>query len=102
MSDAIPIALSVCLLVAVFVLTRYFIAWKFQQASRSVIGELEAKGAMNTASAVDLPYRSPNPLRIGLRDYHAKSLEYMVSEGVIGKTETGRYYLRIRPAQPRQ
>ena len=102
MSETLNIILGACLLAAVFVLTRYIVAWKFQQASRSIIRQLEAKGAMNPASAVDLPYRTPNSLRIGLRDYHAKSLECMVGEGIIGKTETGRYYLRIGSAQPGQ
>lgn len=100
MSETLQIVLGVCVLVAVFVLTRYIVARKFQRASWSIVRQLEAKGAMDPASAVDLPYRAPSMLRIGLRDYYGKSLDYMVREGIIGKTETGRYYLRIRPPEP--
>lgn len=100
MSEAFQIILGGFFLVAVFVLTRYLIAWKFQRASLSIIRELEAKGAVDPLSAVALPYREPHLLRVGLRDYHSRSLEYMVRQGAIGKTETGKYYLRIRPVQP--
>jgi hypothetical protein len=34
---------------------------------------------------VDLPYAKQNPLRIGVRNYYAKAIEFMVTEDVVGK-----------------
>jgi hypothetical protein len=83
-------------LAAVFALTRVGIAWKLRRAAGSIIKELESKGAVDVITAADLPYSKPNLLRIGMRDYHYKALEYLVNEGAIGKTGGGKYYLRIR------
>lgn len=87
-------------MVGVFVLTRFIISWKFRRVSMAIIRELEEREARDPLSAAELPYSKPNLLRIGLRDYHSKALEYMVAEGVVARTQAGKYYLLIRQSQP--
>lgn len=86
-------------MVGVFVLTRYIIGWKFKRVSMAIIRELEERGARDPLSAAELPYSKPNLLRIGLRDYHSKALEYMVAEGVVARTQAGKYFLLIGPTR---
>lgn len=96
MSETLQILLGSLFLIAVFILTRFGISWKMGRTASSIMQELESKGAVDMFSAVDLPYAKPNLLRIGMRDYHHKALEYLVSEGVVGKTGTGKYYLLVK------
>ncbi|MEW6351643.1 MAG: hypothetical protein AB1646_21555 [Thermodesulfobacteriota bacterium] len=95
MSDTIIIFLSLCFLIGAFVATRYGIAWKLKGASRDILRELERKGAVDVFTAVDLSRFKRNILWLGTRDYHAQALDCMVSEGVIGRTGAGNYYLRV-------
>jgi len=96
MSETFQIVLGFLFLVAVFVLTRYIIVWKLRRASGYIVRDLEKQEALDPVTAVDLPYTKQDLLRIGMRNYHAKAIEFMVSEGVVGKTEGGKYYLRVR------
>ena len=95
MPESVQIVLGLVFLVGVFILTRLGIMWKLRQSAESLIRELEVNGAVTDSSAIRLPYSEQNPLRIGLRDYKSKALEYLVSEGVVGKTDDGKYYLLI-------
>jgi hypothetical protein len=98
MSETVQIVLGFIFLVAVFALTRYLIALKLKRASALIIRDLEKQQAFDPITAVDLPYTKQDLLRIGMRNYHAKAIEYMLSEGVVGKTESGKYYLRVGSA----
>ncbi len=95
MSETIQIVIGVFFLITVFILTRLGIAWKLRRAAGSIVKELESKGAIDVITAAELPYSKPNILRIGMRDYHYKALEYLVNEGAVGKTGSGKYYLCI-------
>lgn len=101
MSETVQIVIGIVFLIAVFILTRVGIAWKLRKAAGSIIKELESKDAVDVITAVELPYSKPNLLRIGMRDYHYKALEYLVNEGAVGKTGSGKYYLRIRTSVDR-
>jgi len=101
MSEPIQIALGILFLACVFVLTRYLIAWKLKRATGRIIGDLESQGAVDPVTAMDLPYAQQNPLRIGMRNYYAKAIEYMVAEGAVAKTGSGKYYLRAQAARGR-
>jgi len=98
MPESVQIAIGFLLLMVVFVLTRYMVAWQEKRATETVLRDLEAQAALDPFTAVELPYAKLNPLRIGMRNYHVKAVEYMVSEGVVGKTGNGRYYLRAHDA----
>jgi hypothetical protein len=92
-SETAQIILAAICLVGLFILTRIVITWKFRSVSTNIIRDLKAKGATGPQSAVGLPYEKPHPIRIGMRDYPSKALEYLVQEGVVKKTGAGKYYL---------
>jgi hypothetical protein len=101
MSETAQILIAALFLVIVFILTRLGIAWKMGQTAARILQDLESRQAFDPMSAVPLPYAKPPVLRIGLRDYPSKTLEHLVTEGAIGKTEDKRYYLVKRlPKQP--
>jgi hypothetical protein len=94
MSESVQIVLGLVALAGVFVLTRLGVAWQLKRASGFIIRDLQKQGAVDPVSAVELPYTRQNLLRIGMRNYYAKAIEYLQSEGTVGKTDNGRYYLR--------
>ena len=94
MSEIVQIVLGLLFLVGIFVLTRYVVAWQIRRATGRIIGDLQSQEAVDPITAVDLPYTKQNPLRIGMRNYYAKAIEFMVSEGVVGKTGSEKYYLQ--------
>ncbi|MBI5252753.1 MAG: hypothetical protein HY912_24925 [Desulfomonile tiedjei] len=96
MSETAQILLGFIFLIGCFVLTRYIVTWQIKRATGLIIRDLEKQEAFDPLTAVDLPYTKQNPLRMGMRNYYAKSMEYMVNEGVVGKTGSGKYYLRVR------
>ena len=55
MSETVQIAMGICILLGVFVLTRRYHAWRVKRAFQFIIEDLKTKGAMNPKTAVDLP-----------------------------------------------
>jgi hypothetical protein len=100
MSESLQIVLGLAFVLFAFVVSRFVIAWQLQRASRSIIRDLQSGQARDPLSALDLPYAKPDYLRIGMRDYRRKALEYMINDGVVAKTESGRYYLKFSPPEP--
>jgi hypothetical protein len=94
MSETVQIGIGILFLISVFILTRLGIMWKLRKAAGFILKELESQGAVDVFTAVDLPYSKPDLLRIGMRDYHHKALEYLLEEGAVGKTGSGKYYVR--------
>jgi hypothetical protein len=101
MSEPVQIILSLLLLVGVFVLTRYIIVWKMRNASSFILRDLEKQQALDPVTAVHLPYTKQDIFGLGMRNYHAKAIEYMLSEGAVGKTSDGKYYLRATSSRAR-
>jgi hypothetical protein len=99
MPESAQIFIGVCLLIVVFILTRYMVYRKLRRAAESIIGLLESRGAVDEGSAIELPNPKPNFLRI-VRDYDSKALGYMVAQGVVGKTADGKYYLPAKRNAP--
>ncbi len=93
MSDWVQIAIGVCLLILAFALSRLIVAWQLKRAARFIVKDLQAKKALDSDSAVELPYSKTQIFRLGIRDYRPKVLEYMVAQGGVGITEDNRYYL---------
>ena len=98
MTEFVQIVLGIIFLAIVYILTRYGIAHRIRRTATLVIRDLERQEAFDPGSAVDLPYAKPQYFRFGLRDYRPKALESLIQAGVIGKTETDKYYLLQRGA----
>ncbi len=96
MSEPLQIVLGFLFLVALFLLTRWFMVLKIRSTCNAIVKELEDRGAFDSKTAVLLPYDRPHLFKIGMRDYRPKALEALVQSGVIIKTGTGRYYLAHR------
>ncbi len=97
MNETVEIVVGVGVLVAVYILTRHFHSWRFSRTYVLIINDLKKKGAVNPASAVELPYAKKKMLRIGTRDYRPKALEHLAMKQIVGVTATGRYYLVVNP-----
>lgn len=100
MSETSRIILGICILILVYVLTRRVHAWRMKRACSFIIKDLEHKGALDHSSSVELPYEKKSVFRGGMRDYRPKALEYLVLSDIIGMTDSGKYYLRNRKADP--
>lgn len=94
MSETIQIILGILFLTGVYILSRFGVVWRVRRASGFIIQDLERRGAFDPASAVDLPYAKANYFRVGIRDFRPKALESLIQNGIIGKTESGGYYLK--------
>ena len=92
MSETVQIAIGICILLGVFVLTRRYHAWQVKRAFQFIIEDLKTKGAMNPKTAVDLPYCRRNVLG-GLKDHRPTALKSLVLERIVGISEDGKYYL---------
>ena len=97
MNETVEIIVGVGVLVAVYILTRHFHSWRFSRTYVLIINDLKKRGALNPASAVELPYAKKSMLRIGTRDYRPKALEHLAMKQIIGMTDSGRYYLIVKP-----
>jgi hypothetical protein len=96
MSEPVQIILGVIFLVGIFIFTRYIVTWRLRRAAGRIIRDLEKEEAYDPFTAIDLPYAKQDLLRMGMRNYHVKAIEFMTSESVVGKTGSGKYYLRVR------
>lgn len=94
MSEANQIILGVIFLAAVYVLTRYGVAWRIRRTCGAILKDLEEKKAFDPDSAAELPYAKTSPLRIGMRDYRPKALDSLIQDGFVGRTSGGRYFLK--------
>ena len=94
MSESGQIIIAICLLIAVYMLTRKVNAWRIKRAYMSIIKDLERKEAFTQASAIALPYTKQSIFRMGVRDFRPKALQFLVASGIVGTTESGKYYLK--------
>ena len=94
MSETIQIILGILFLIGVYILSRFGVVWRIRRASDLIIQDLERRAAFDPTSAADLPYGNTDYFRIGVRDFRPKALESLIQSGIVGKTESGSYYLR--------
>jgi hypothetical protein len=92
--ETVRIILAICVLIAVYVLTRKYHTWKTKRAFEHIIEDLKKKEALAPSSAVELPYARVSMFRMGVRDHRPKAVEYLVFSNIVGKTDSGKYYLK--------
>lgn len=96
MSETSRIILLLCILIAVYVLTRKVQVWRIKRTYNLIIRDLEQRGAVDPLSAVELPYTKVSMFRMSMRDYRPKALQYLISSGIVGVTESGKHYLKSK------
>lgn len=94
MSETIQIILGLIVLVGVYALTQVVVGYRIRRTARAIIMDLDRRKALDPASAAELPYERRSLLHIGLRDFRPKALAALVQGEIVGRTETGRYYLK--------
>jgi hypothetical protein len=94
MSETGRIILSVCVLIAVYILTRKYHTWKTKKTFTLIIEDLKQREALAPSSAVELPYARASMFRMGIRDYRPKAVEYLLLSDIIGRTDGDKYYLK--------
>lgn len=97
MPESLQIVVGVLFLVLVFIATRYGIFLRIKSACKFIIKDLERQHAFDAASAVELPYAKSSYFHIGLRDFRPKAVQSLVEGGVVGKTASEKYYLKVKP-----
>jgi hypothetical protein len=96
MPEFVQITIGIIFLIVVFVITRIGIAHRIRRTATLIIKDLERQEAFDPGSAAELPYAKQHYFRIGMRDYRPKALESLIQGGIIGRTESGKYYLKER------
>lgn len=99
MSDAVSVAMWIGILLAVYILTRKIGVWRAVSAGKSIIAELKQRGALDPASAVELPDARRNMLRPGMRSFRPEGLRMLLIDDIVGMTPDERYYLKNDPSQ---
>lgn len=99
MSESGQIIIAICLLIAVYMLTRKVNAWRIKRAYLRIIKDLEREEAFTPASAIPLPYTRECIFRVGVRDFRPKALQFLIASNIVGVTESGTYYLREKGAR---
>jgi hypothetical protein len=94
MSETMQIIIAICLLIAVYMLTRKVNAWRIKRAYMGIIKDLEKKEAFDENSATALPYVSQSIFRMGVRDFRPKALQFLVASDIVAVTPAGKYYLK--------
>ena len=93
MSETNELIIGIGVLIAVFILSRKFHAWRFKRAYISIIDELKRKAAYSAHSAAELPWATRNVFGMGARQHRPQALDHLIRENIVAKTEDGRYYL---------
>ncbi len=96
MSENMQIILGIFFLAGVYILTRYGITWRIRRASLFIIRDLERREAVDPERAAELPYAKKDLFKVGIRDFRPRALESLVHDGIVGRTEHSRYYLKRR------
>ena len=98
MPESMQIIIGIFAVLVVYLLAMLGTGWWTKQVSLAIMKELEERGAINAATAVDLPYDKINYFKVGYRDYRPKALEMLVLSEIVCKTFQGRYYLNKEKA----
>jgi len=98
MPESMQIIIGIFAVLVVYLLAMLGTGWWTKQVSLAIMKELEDRGAINAATAVDLPYDKISYFKVGYRDYRPKALEMLVLSEIVCKTFQGRYYLNKEKA----
>ncbi len=99
MSESGQIITAICVLIAVYMLTRKVSAWRIKRAYMRIIKDLEKREAFDETSAIALPYVNKGIFRVGVRDFRPKALQFLVASDIVGMTQAGKYYLKKRDVE---
>jgi hypothetical protein len=92
-----PVYLQIILLVAAFiafvVLVIYMGGLAIQRTCFKIIAEMEEVRAFKEARAVAIQDERKNFFRVGVKNIRPKALKLLIDDGLVIKTNSGKYYL---------
>ena len=92
-----PIYLQIFLLIAAFIafviLIIYMGGLAVQRTCLKIIAEMEEERAFKEARAVELQDERKNFFRVGTGNIRPKALKLLIADGLVIKTNSGKYYL---------
>ena len=92
-----PFYLQILLMVAVFiafaVLILYMGGLAVQRTCLKIIAEMEEARAYKEARAIEIQDERKNFFRVGVKNIRPKALNLLIADGLVIKTNNGKYYL---------
>ena len=92
-----PVYLQIILLVVLFiafvVLIIYMGGLAVQKTCFKIIAEMEEARAFKEAKAVEIQDERKNFFRVGVKNIRPKALNLLIADGLVIKTNNGKYYL---------
>jgi hypothetical protein len=89
----LQIILLVVALIAFVVLILYMGGLAVQRTCFKIIAEMEEARAYKEARAVEIQDERKNFFRVGIKNIRPKALNMLIADGLVIKTNNGKYYL---------
>jgi hypothetical protein len=98
MSDASQIVFALGILAVFFLLSKKVYAYRINRACIAIIEDLKQQDALDSSTAVELPYAKSNlmktVLQMKMKDFRPKAIEHLMTHNIVGMTGNGHYYLK--------
>lgn len=79
--------------IAIVVLFLYMGGLAVQRTCFKIIAEMEEAGAFKEARAMEIQDERKNFFRVGTKNIRPKALNLLIADGLVIKTNNGKYYL---------
>ena len=89
----LQIILLVAALIAIVIFMLYIGGLAVQRTCFKIIAEMEEARAFKEARAVELQDERKNFFRVGTKNIRPKALKLLIDDGLVIKTNSGKYYL---------
>jgi hypothetical protein len=91
----LQIILLVAALIAIVVFFLYMGGLAVQKTCLKIIAEMEEARAFKESRALEIQDERKNFFRVGTKNIRPKALNLLITDGLVIKTNNGRYYLDI-------
>ena len=92
-----PVYLQIILLIATFIAFVFLIIYigglAVQKTCLKIIAEMEEAKAFKEGKAIKLQDERKNFFRVGVKNIRPKALNLLIADGLVIKTNNGKYYL---------
>lgn len=93
MTLSLQIIILVVVFIAIVVFFLYMGGLAIQKTCLKIIAEMEEARAFKEARAVEIQDERKNFFRVGTKNIRPKALNLLIADGLVIKTNNGKYYL---------
>lgn len=93
MTLSLQIIILVVVFIAIVVFFLYMGGLAIQKTCLKIIAEMEEARAFKEGKAVELQDERKNFFRVGVKNIRPKALRLLIDDGLVIKTNNGKYYL---------